>query len=194
MRPSEKANPLYLAALDELVRRIQGAVGALPEGREPIRMIIAGGAAVHCYTGSRLSRDVDAVFSQRIALPPDLTVAWRDPDGAARYLYLDTQYSDTLSPRHDDAHEDALRLKLPGIHPKIIDLRMLAPVDLAVSKLGRFSDIDRSDIEALAREGLLKENALRTRAEGALAGCVGDLPRLRDSIAIACRLVGACAR
>lgn len=194
MRPSDKADPRYLEALDALVARIQGAVGTLPEGSEPIRMIIAGGAAVHCYTGGRLSRDVDAVFSRRIAMPPDLTVAFRDPDGAARYLYLDTQYSDTLAPMHEDAHEDSVRLKLPGINPKIIDLRILAPVDLAVSKLGRFSDIDRGDIEALAREGLLKVNALRTRAEGALAGFVGDLSRLRGSIDIACRLVEACAR
>lgn len=194
MRPSDRANPQYLEALDELVARIQRAVGALPEGSEPIRMIIAGGAAVHCYTGVRLSRDVDAVFSRRIALPADITVAYRDPDGAARYLYLDTQYSDTLSPMHEDAYQDAMRLKLPGVNPGIIDLRILAPVDLAVSKLGRFSDIDRSDIEALAREGLLKASALRTRAEGALAGFVGDLRRLRGSIDIACRLVEACAR
>jgi hypothetical protein len=194
MRPSEKANPLYLAALSELVVRIQDALRAVPKSHGPVRMIIAGGTAVHCYTGSRLSRDVDAAFSRRIALPEDLTVAYRDPDGAARYLYLDTQYSDTLSPLHGDAHEDAVRLKLPGINPRRLDVRLLKPHDLAVSKLGRFNDIDRADIECLAREGLLKAGPLRLRAEAALQGFVGDLSRLQGSIDIACRLAESYTR
>jgi hypothetical protein len=194
MRPTEKANPRYLEALGELLLRIQGALGAMPKSRGPISMFIAGGTAVHCYTGARLSRDVDASFSRRVALPDDLTVHYRDPDGAARYLYLDTQYSDTLSPLHEDAHYDAVKLKLPGINPKRLDVRLLTPVDLAVSKLGRFSDIDRADIESLAREGLLKAGPLRVRAESALKGFVGELTRLQGSIDIACRLVDAYTR
>ena len=57
-----------------------------------------GGAAMHLYTGERVSNDVDAVFSKRIALPNDLEVAYQDPDGAARLLYFDRQYNDTLRP------------------------------------------------------------------------------------------------
>jgi hypothetical protein len=51
-------------------------------------MFIAGGAALHLYVGARVSKDIDAAFSHRIALPPDLKVSYRDADGAARMLYF----------------------------------------------------------------------------------------------------------
>lgn len=54
---------------------------------------------MHFYTGERVSQDIDAAFSRRIALPEDLEVAYRDADGAARMLYLDRQYNDTLACR-----------------------------------------------------------------------------------------------
>jgi hypothetical protein len=73
--------------------------------------------------------------------------------------------------------------------PVSIDVRVLAPVDLAVSKLSRFADQDREDILLLAREGLIDPASLRKRAEQALAGYVGDLNSVRNSIDIACRLI-----
>jgi hypothetical protein len=173
------------------VARIQSSLGELPKAARPIRMFVAGGAAMHCYTGARISQDVDAVFSHRIALPSDLRVSWRDADGAAQVLYFDTQYNDTLAPMHEDAHDDAVPLKLPGIDAKRLDVRLLTPTDLAISKLGRFSDVDRRDIEALAREGLLKVSGFRARAESALQGYVGDTSRLQGSIDVACRLIEA---
>ena len=68
---------------------------------------------------------------------------------------------------------------------------MLAPLDLAVSKLGRFADQDREDIELLTRRGLIDSAALRRRAEQALGGYIGDLAAVRISIGIACRLIDA---
>ena len=70
----------------------------------------------------------------------------------------------------------------------MLDVRLLAPVDLAVSKIARLSDQDREDIAALARAGLVKAAALRQRAEEALGGYVGDVARVRNSIDIACRI------
>jgi len=65
----------------------------------------------------------------------------------------------------------------------------LTPVDLAVSKLGRFSTQDRDDIAALAQRKLIDSAALRRRAEEALVSFVGDTQRVRGSIDIACRIV-----
>lgn len=73
----------------------------------------------------------------------------------------------------------------------ILDVRLLAPLDLAVSKLSRFASQDRDNIVALARHGLIDAPGLRQRAEAALAGYIGDLARLRGSIDIACRMVDA---
>ena len=68
---------------------------------------------------------------------------------------------------------------------------MLAPIDLAVSKIARFGEQDRSDLSTLAKLGLVTATALRKRADEALGGYVGDLNRVRLSIDLACKLVDA---
>jgi hypothetical protein len=45
-------------------------------------------------------------------------------------------------------------------------VRALSPVDLAVSKIGRFEDDDRRDIAALAHHGLITQRAVRRAEEG----------------------------
>jgi hypothetical protein len=152
-------------------------------------MYVAGGAAMHFYTGERISNDVDAVFSKRIALPNDLEVAYRDPDGAARLLYFDRQYNDTFALMHEDAHEDSAPLALKHFDASVLDVRLLAPVDLAVSKISRFSSLDRDDITALAKRGLIKSTALQRRSQEALTNYVGNLESLKSSIGLACRIV-----
>jgi len=66
---------------------------------------------------------------------------------------------------------------------------VLSPVDLAVTKLSRFADQDREDIELLAKRGLIDSASVRKRAEEALGGYVGDVGSVRTSIDIACRLI-----
>jgi hypothetical protein len=65
----------------------------------------------------------------------------------------------------------------------------LPQLDLAVSKISRFSSQDRDDIIALAKYDLVKSAALRRRSEQAMLNYVGDLDSLKDSINIACRVV-----
>lgn len=189
MRPERHAKREYVEAFRELVQRIAEPLASVPKRALPIQMYVAGGAAMHFYTGERISLDVDAAFSHRIALPENLEVAYRDTDGAARLLYLDRNYSDTLALLHQDAYDDSVALTLDGIDPKVLDVRLLSPVDLAVSKLGRFAEHDRDDIAALARHGLISSRALRERALDALGGYVGALDRVRGSIEIGCRIV-----
>ncbi len=189
MTPKIKAQDAYLKAFTEVLSRIQQTLeGSRPEVF-PIQMFVAGGAALHLLTGARVSEDVDAVFSKRVLFNDEIEVSYRDSDGRARLLYLDRNYNDTLGLLHEDAHKDAQPVAFPGIDRKLIDVRVLAPIDLAVSKLSRFADQDREDILLLAREGLIASASLRERAEQALAGYVGDLNSVRNSIAIACRLI-----
>jgi hypothetical protein len=189
MRPSSRARPEYIAAFSQIVARIAKPLGELPKHVLPIKMIVAGGAAMHLHIGERTSKDIDAVFSHRIALPEDLEVAYRDADGAARLLYFDRQYNDTFALMHEDARDDSLPLALPGIDTRTLDVRVLTPLDLAVSKISRFSSQDREDILALARHGLIGAARLRKRAEQAVQGYVGHTDTLRRSIDLACRLV-----
>lgn len=194
MRPVAEASPEFVAALREMLLRIQGVLAGSPKGKLPVRMTIAGGAALHCHAGTRVSRDVDATFSRRIALADDFDVVYRDADGAAQYLYLDRAYDDTLGLLHEDAQDDAVPLTLAGIDAGVLDVRVLTALDLAVSKLARFSDIDRQDIETLARRGLITARTLRKRAEEALGNYVGDLARVRGAVDTACRLIDRSGR
>lgn len=188
VRPDPSARPEYVAAFLEIANRIASSLSGLPRRVLPIRMYVAGGAALHLYTGERVSRDVDATFSHRIALPENLEVAYRDADGAARLLYFDRQYNDTLGLLHEDAYDDSVPLVLEGSDPEVLEIRLLSALDLAVSKLGRFSSQDREDIALLARRKLIGSAVLRQRAAAALGAYVGDTARIMGAIQSAVRI------
>lgn len=189
VRPDDKTRPEYVAAFRKLALRIAASLRDVPAAALPIRMYVAGGAAVHFYTGERVSRDIDAAFSRRIALPEDLDVSYLDADGHARILYFDRQYNDTLGLTHEDARDDSVALSIDGIDPAVLDIRLLSPLDLAISKLSRFSEQDRDDILQLARHQRISAADLRQRATEALAGYVGSVERIRGSIDMACSMV-----
>lgn len=179
----------YRAAFDALVAKVQKHLEGASRAALPVRMYIAGGAALHLLTGARATEDVDATFSRRVLIADEIAVSYRDPDGRARLLYLDRNYNDTLGLLHEDAYDDSLPVDVRGVDRKVLEVRVLSPLDLAVSKLARFGEQDRADIEDLARRGLIDAASLRARAEDALAGYVGDMAPVRTSIEVACRLV-----
>ena len=188
------AQPAYLEAFTVIVSRIEQSLKAAgTKPREPVRMFVAGGAALHFYTGARISEDIDATFSKRVILPRDLEVAYRDGDGSPRLLYFDRQDNDTLGLLHEDADTNSIPLDLDRIDRKVIDVRLLSPVDLAVSKLSRFEGQDQDDIRALAAAGLLKVAEFRRRAEEALAAYVGASDRVQLSIKLASKLISQAA-
>ena len=191
MQPEPYTRREYVAAFRELAARIAASLKDVAPSALPIQMYVAGGSALHFHTGERVSVDIDATFSRRIALPDRLDVAYQDEDGTARLLYFDRQYNDTLGLMHEDAYADSLPLTLTGIDPQVLDVRILTPLDLAVSKLGRFSDQDQADIAALARRGLIDATSLESRATEAIGGYVGDKTRLRGNIASAKKSVKA---
>jgi hypothetical protein len=189
--PLLRADPEYLKAFSTIMSRIAHALGT-KRGATPVTACVAGGAALHFYTGIRVSKDIDAKLMARVLLDPsDLQVAYRDADGHARLLYFDTQYNDSFALLHHSAYDDAVPIALEGVDPRRLQVKLLTPLDLAVSKLSRFSEQDQLDIRALARERLIDATQLRRRAEEALPDYVGKLDRIKMSIDIACRLVGA---
>jgi len=184
-----KSQAEYLKAFAEVLSRVQQALKGSQPDAFPIRMYVAGGAALHFHTGARVTEDVDAVFSKRVLLKEDIEVSYPDPDGRARLLYLDRRSNDTLGLLHEKAYEDSQPVTIPGVDKRLIDVKVLSPIDLAVTKLFRFADQDREDIELLAKRGLIDSASLRKRAEEALGGYVGDVGSVRTSIDIACRLI-----
>ena len=189
--PNPAVGTTFLDAFKTLVGRIEASIKVSGNKKLvlPVRMFVAGGVASHFYTARRMTDDVDATFSHRMLLPEDLEISYRDADGKARLLYFDRQYNDTFGLLHEDAYKDSIPLKLGGIDPKVVEVRLLSPVDLAVSKLARFAQHDREDIQALAAEGLLNSKDLKKRAGEALKHYIGDPGPIKTSITQACRVI-----
>lgn len=147
---------------------------------------LAGGMAVCVYTRSRVTSDVDAEFATRLLLPADLAVPVDLDDGTSADLYFDANFNPMFSLLHEDYQVDSLPLYDVG---HLLHVRVLSPVDLAVSKVARFAEVDREDIAALVRSGLTTADTIERRAREALATSVGVTrmieSNLRDAVAIA---------
>jgi len=150
-----------------------------------IKAYIAGGIAVHLYTAYRVTVDVDMEFDARVPVPSDLSVELPGENGRGPWLYIDTQYNSTFSLIHEDHREDAWRVPL-GLSN--IEVFVLSPVDLAVSKISRFAENDREDIATLVRQGLVTADAIERRANEALSCYVGNVDVLKTSIRLAVEL------
>jgi hypothetical protein len=183
-----RATPELAGALSAMLDKIDATLRENSYRGEPIIMYLAGGLAVNYYCGSRVTADVDASFSRRMALDHnDLIVDFSDAAGKATQLYFDTTYSPTLGPMHEDYEDDSREWVGIGNERRLIKLRVLAPVDVAVSKLGRFEGNDRGDILELARHGYFTAAEFRQRAEVAASYFVGNLRRLQTTIEIVCK-------
>lgn len=183
------ADPGYRDAIGRLMKRIESLLDGVPRERLPMHVVIAGGAALFLHTGTRVSQDVDASFSLRLHIPDDLVETYRDRNGDPRSVHLDTNYNDTLGPMHEAAYDDATPVILRGVDRRVLDIRVLAPIDLATSKLGRFSDHDRADIVDLAANGLLDPVPFEARATEALDYYVGHPSAVRANLKDAVKLI-----
>lgn len=154
--------------------------------RSPLNVYLAGGMAIHLYTATRVTTDVDAEFKGRIFLPNDLMVEVALEDGTQQIVYFDSNYNSSFALMHEDYQDDSIPVDL-GLEK--IRVHVLSPVDLAVSKIARFADNDKEDIAALVRLGLTNADQIEQRATSALEGYVGGLAmlkvNLRDAVALA---------
>jgi hypothetical protein len=175
---ANKADPRLRRAVGEIIHRISAH---LPELQEPIRMYLAGGMAVHFFTGYRSTVDIDASFSHRLLLPKteDLVVTYKGADGKPRMVYFDVNYNVSFALTHPDFEKDAMRVEGPEFVDSKIDLYILSPVDLALNKVSRFERNDREDIAELARLNLIDVQELEKRTAEAIGYYVGNPSMLR---------------
>lgn len=145
----------------------------------PLTIFLAGGMAVHLYTAKRVTTDIDAEFSARVVVPSDLCVQVNLPDGSTEDIYFDSNFSTTLGLIHENYQDDSVPVDLGLQH---ITLRVLSPVDLAVSKISRLADPDKEDIRDLVLAGLTGVDEIAARAEEALGSYIGNTSSLRLNI------------
>src|SRR4051794_15362406 len=92
---------------------------------------------------------------------------------------------ETHTPMHEDAYDAT-----SGVEHYLASISNPGSETALAARSGRLegraglSDQDREDIAALARRGMVTACALRRRAEESMAGNIGDLDRLRNSIQI----------
>ena len=172
-----------------LARSIEGLLRQLDVRvalSEQVNVYIAGGVAVHLYTGVRTTTDLDAEFSKRFHVPNDVAVAIPDESGEPRIIYLDTNYNSTFGLMHENYQEDAIPVEFDVPHFRVF---VLSPVDLVVSKIARLAENDREDILALVAAGLTTADEIEARAEDAITSFVGSHEmlrlNLRDALTIA---------
>lgn len=141
----------------------------------PLQMYLAGGMAVHYHCGTRYTEDVDASFSHRLLLPyKELVVEYLREDQTRSSIYLDPTYNDAFALLHPEHRSASVEWQSIGNERRLIHLRVFCPVDLAVSKLSRFTSIDQQDIRDLARHRYFNSIELQKRATEALDYYVGD--------------------
>jgi Nucleotidyltransferase of unknown function (DUF6036) len=119
-------------------------------------------------------------------LPNDLAVEVTLEDGTRKLMYLDTNYNSTFALMHEDYQDDAIAVDL-GL--QYLQLFVLSPLDLVVSKIASLADNDRDDIVQLVERGLTTAAAIEARANSALAGYIGNqamlLCNIRDVVTLA---------
>lgn len=184
-------------ALNAMIEKIESVIQSYGYRGEPVKMILAGGMAMNYYCGIRYTEDVDAVFSRKILLPyEDLLVSYIREDGSEGFIYFDTNYTPALSLMHENYEEDIVRYAestIAGVQVKptdgVIQLYCLAPIDLALSKIARFSAQDVEDILALARRRYFTADALKHRALEALGYYIGNIQSVENSIHLICEKI-----
>ena len=201
-----------------LVRHLAELSGRLGPLAEPLCAWLAGGFAVHYYTQQRLSGVVDIRWSRRIAIPPDMQtryytqqrlsgvvdIRWsrriaippdmqtfemdaRGSSAGKQIVVMDGSFTDVMGsfpPDWEERSQDARSFGNMVLH--VID-----PVDLAVSKVARFSERNREDIQALAERGLIDPDTFAKRSDEALECYVGDLTFVRYNAGDATEIVGS---
>ena len=162
----------------DAVRKLFAALAERLGLQQTLRVYLAGGMAVYFYVGKRVSHDLDAEFAGRVLLPADLAVEIEGDEP----VYFDTNFNPMFALVHENYQRDALPVNLGVPH---IDLRLLSPVHLAVSKIARFADVDREDIASLVKAGLTDATAIARRAREAVTAYIGNPADIRHKIALA---------
>ena len=90
---------------------------------------------------------------------------------------------------HPDAERDAQPIGRVGR----LEVCVLTPLDLAVTKVGRWFGHDESDVRELAARGLLDPGTLAARTREALDYTIGDGRRIELNLRDALEIVRTCS-
>lgn len=187
--PTVKTSKAMGQALISMFRSVEAEL--VLENAEPgaVKIIVFGGCAVHLYTNHRVSTDVDAEIYQAnipqtlhlqtmLAEIPEQFVDERS--GRLMELNYDLQYNTSFGPIHEDYWERSIPLTEFSVESPL-HVHVAAPIDIAISKLGRATEQDIGDIMALLRCGFILSTEFHRLALQAIDVYVGN-KELRTSV------------
>ncbi|NMX77828.1 hypothetical protein HBO23_33205 [Pseudomonas sp. WS 5532] len=174
-------------AVGNLFSRVLPMLQGQPPGA--LKVFIFGGCAVHLLTHARGSADIDAeIEASRSLKKEDIITVLSAPEDYAQgdrdfQIELDTNYNNSLGPLHEDYRDRAI--PMDGFNGGLpIHIYVASGIDLAISKLGRYTDQDKADIEQLIECGRVDVEEFVTLATQAIDYAVGNrgtmLSYLRD--------------
>lgn len=172
MNPLYKDTPLAKAVfeiLSEISDIAQEKYGKLPSGS--IRAFIFGGCAIHIYTNTRGSNDLDVELEASRGLDVNELIVelddadFEDEDGTLRTLTFDDTFNPAIPDLHPDWRDDSIQLQQGD---EVIYIYLVSAVDIAVSKLGRCTSDDVNDIISLHTAGRFTIEEFTNRAHEAL--------------------------
>jgi hypothetical protein len=170
-----------------VLRYFEGFGRESPPPQNPIDGYLAGGVGVRCYVGARTTGDVDMFFrGGRVLIPPNTVILARE-GGREHGVVFDHQYTPDFGLLHPD--DDGRAVELARTCGGMLFVKVLHPVDFAVTKVARFEDHDRADIKALAGTGSFDREAFVELAEEALGHMVGNPAFARGNLAEAAELI-----
>jgi hypothetical protein len=180
--------PDLASAFAAIVSKMDQQIRAAGHAGPPVEMYVAGGIAMHYYSMTRYTGDVDASFSHRLMFnPKELIATYLNQDGKPAVLYFDANYNPTFALMHPDYPQEAEEWHALNKPESLVRVKVLSPVDLAVSKVARFSDQDQEDIKKLGALGLVTSRQLKSRAEAAMDYFIGNQAPVRANIEAICR-------
>lgn len=160
-------SPTLEPALRDWLGRVAEHLG---DTQGDVRANLVGDLAYRLWTGDAREVDARIEWSKRIALPPWLMhFLLPAAGGAPGEARIEHGFSECQGCYAEDWHMRAVPLERIGS----LDIRVISPLDLAVSKVIWFEARDRADVVELCRRGLVVPDIFEERAHAALPRYVG---------------------
>ncbi len=105
-----------------------------------------------------------------VKIPEDLFVVWLNRQGKLEQVHYDYTYNSTFGLLHEDYEDRAVHMIT--IEEKL-EIYLLAPEDLIISKIIRFAENDENDIKNIIEKGNVDKEKLYALADDTIRVGVG---------------------
>lgn len=143
----------FTEAIYRLLGQFAAELTARGAAEHSVKAYIFGGCAVHLHVATRLSSDLDLDVTEALLprqaleaakIATEFVLVQKTDGDEPELLELDLTYSATIGPLHEDF--DTRARLLEQVLGSSLVVFLPGPEDLALTKLGRLSEVDVTDI------------------------------------------------